>query len=351
MKKVLLKICVAFALAATASAQVGPCDDLPGGTGFVNDYSSCEAYFSCVGGNAFPVNCPDGLHFDADLLVCAPPDSVNCVPGGCPATGIITVAVPGSCSAYILCINGEPFDRTCGTGLFFNPIIGSCDFPDNTDCQLPSCPQTPGLSFAADPQSCSHYFVCLDGEEAGRRQCAPGLFFDTWALMCTLTATCPLRHNVWRVPEAPIVRARIVAAAFFEDGEMPTVPNNIPTVAPNIPTVPTVGTGPGVETTKLSTPVTPPPAPPVQTTATTTANPAFIRTTTPTPTANVWTDWPTGPVRCPAAGIHYIGHHLICTVFQVCSHGSLFQVNCPAGQHWSTRHGACEWPDRSDCPW
>lgn len=43
-----------------------PCDSLPpslNGTGFVNDNSSCEAYWSCVLGNAYAANCPAGFSF------------------------------------------------------------------------------------------------------------------------------------------------------------------------------------------------------------------------------------------------------------------------------------------------
>lgn len=49
-----------------------PCDSLDpalGGTGFVNDFSSCGAYWSCVKGTAYPATCPEGHSFFEDTAV------------------------------------------------------------------------------------------------------------------------------------------------------------------------------------------------------------------------------------------------------------------------------------------
>lgn len=58
-------------------------------TGFVNDYSSCPAYFSCLGYTAFELNCPNGLYFDGTRGVCDFPQNVQC--SMCPPTGIRSV--------------------------------------------------------------------------------------------------------------------------------------------------------------------------------------------------------------------------------------------------------------------
>lgn len=60
-------------------------------SGFVNDYSGCANYFSCIDYTPFEVSCPAPFHFDAVRLVCDLPTHVRC--SICPATGIVGVSL------------------------------------------------------------------------------------------------------------------------------------------------------------------------------------------------------------------------------------------------------------------
>jgi len=42
------------------------------------------------------------------------------------------------CRKYLQCQGGETFVMSCPAGLFFNPKINACDWPEHVDCKLPS---------------------------------------------------------------------------------------------------------------------------------------------------------------------------------------------------------------------
>lgn len=136
----------------------------------------------------------------------------------------------------------------------------------------------------------------------------------------------------------------------FDVDDVPTAPIAVPTApiadstpAPSAPNLPEETTTPAPPVTPTQPPVTTTQPPPVTTTRVGIVG-------TPTPPPNIIREWPTAPITCPPTGIHYFGHHAICTVFQVCNFGRLHQLNCPLAQHWSTVRGACEFPDRANCP-
>jgi chitinase len=41
------------------------------------------------------------------------------------------------CRKYIQCAGGRTYKHTCAEGLYFNPKINSCDWPEHVDCKMP----------------------------------------------------------------------------------------------------------------------------------------------------------------------------------------------------------------------
>ena len=41
------------------------------------------------------------------------------------------------CTKYIQCVGGKTYFMRCPEGLFFNPKIGACDWPQHVDCKMP----------------------------------------------------------------------------------------------------------------------------------------------------------------------------------------------------------------------
>lgn len=195
-------------LAFSGSIRANPCEGIT--QGFVNDFSDCSRYFSCLNGVARPITCPDNRWFALEPLGCHPANSIDC--DRCPAAGIISFPVAGSCTLYTMCINGNALDRECLGETRFDPIQGRCNLLELVPCAA-GCPAT-GNTLVADPTSCSHYLVCVEGVEVARRECAPLLLFDPALPGCARQelVTCALR------------------AFSFYAAPIPTVPNVFPTV-------------------------------------------------------------------------------------------------------------------------
>lgn len=316
---------------ASVSAQHNPCEGHS--LLFVNDFASCSRYFVCINNVPHPFECPAGFHFDQASQACVfVGGAAEC--DRCPAEGVITIGVPDSCTDYRLCINGNSMERECAPGTLFDWRSSQCARAETVSCDYLRCPLT-GTKVVADPQSCYHYLVCVEGEELARRQCADGLRFDPEL------GSCSRSENV-----ICVARAGIAFSPYFNDIEdIPTVP-----IVTSVPTAPTMGTRapippvhPGPPMVPDQPPQLPPQNPPQTPPQSPEVPPAF-------PPGTIVREWPTGPVTCPPSGHFYFGHHISCAFFQVCSHGRLHWVNCPVGQRWSTVFGRCEFPDRSNCP-
>lgn len=172
-------------------------------SGFVDDETSCYRYFSCVNGIPHLIECPDGRHFRPEPPACVLASESDCNP--CPATGVVAIGIPGSCTLYILCINGLENERECAPGTYFDTVNGRCDLQENVVCEYSTCPADVDVVIMPDRTSCSHYFVCMDGVEVVRRECAPGLLFSP-ELGCSREEDVDCSHVTGRrhfIPQAP----------------------------------------------------------------------------------------------------------------------------------------------------
>jgi len=130
-------------------------------------------------------------------------------PSLCPEEGVVSVAYPGNCSLYYLCVNGNPTVMACAEGLLFDDVLGKCNLAEEVNCKdattapptttaeptttepttttvvIPittessggvDCPAQ-GIVFLPDPTDCKKYYLCADGT-AVPQECADGLLFD-----------------------------------------------------------------------------------------------------------------------------------------------------------------------------
>lgn len=176
---VILLMCITNALA-------NPCEGVT--RGFVNDFSGCRNYFSCVAGSAFPLQCPLGFYFQTSTQSCDLSENVDC--SRCPATGILITRNANSCSAYTICIDGIPIDRECETGLWFDEDTGKCDLIENVICTgINNCPET-GVAVVPDLTDCTQYLLCSNGTITDTRTCTTGLKFNPNNLRCVPSDEC-----------------------------------------------------------------------------------------------------------------------------------------------------------------
>ncbi|XP_049952536.1 protein obstructor-E-like [Schistocerca serialis cubense] len=106
------------------------------------DTSNCGKFVNCAAGVGYEFDCPEGLAFNADTLLCDWPDQVPT----CDAEAFLGFRCPepngryddfqffrspADCQKYFICVNGRPRLYSCGDGDAFNEEFGGCDGIEN----------------------------------------------------------------------------------------------------------------------------------------------------------------------------------------------------------------------------
>ncbi|XP_053690710.1 uncharacterized protein LOC128739258 [Sabethes cyaneus] len=189
------------------------CAGVPDGS-FERNWSFCNQYYLCVGEEAFPQICPDGLWFDDYRETCNFPASVYCPLGASTAAptpeercyGVPDLSYLSNdvyCYRYYQCVDGISYPLICGSHLWFSEASQSCQSVDVVDCdgetRPPDVPPTEGICIGLEngrqvlnPDFCNQFYVCID--EVGFAQICPfGLWFDDFSQSCVspLEAECP----------------------------------------------------------------------------------------------------------------------------------------------------------------
>lgn len=93
-----------------------------------------NAYFyQCSSGVAKRMPCPPNLIFNVVSLTCAPAVGCAALAAGNPA-GLYPDLL--DCTHYYQCSNNIPYHMACPAGLYFNPTLYVCDYPNNAGCVL-----------------------------------------------------------------------------------------------------------------------------------------------------------------------------------------------------------------------
>ncbi|GJQ81034.1 hypothetical protein Trydic_g21843 [Trypoxylus dichotomus] len=113
---------------------------------------ACEKFIECNNGIARELNCIEGLQFNPEVGFCDFPDNVVCVieeseeeivgsgpVGSCPEINeeyVTFLTDGGDCTIFYKCNWGVPILFNCPAGLYFNPVLNVCDFPEDAGCAL-----------------------------------------------------------------------------------------------------------------------------------------------------------------------------------------------------------------------
>lgn len=160
---------------------------------------SCDSYIECRNGVAEEKLCPDGLLYNEKSTgyPCGYPIDVDCQQGQgriqpaqpteeCPHQfGYFPLGDSKNCGQFKNCADGRGYVFDCPDDLAWNKETYKCDWPDMVeDCDAAAflgfkCPgpasssakskssllgeQAAEYHFYPDPQSCQHYFICLEG--------------------------------------------------------------------------------------------------------------------------------------------------------------------------------------------
>lgn len=161
-----------------------PCRNATGDVNFFPhpNYQECVKYISCWQGTGFEVPCPDGAWFDRCENICNWPDSIEdkCKCSDCPSSGISffpNTKIENQCHLYMMCVNGNSFDMSCGNGLLFDRQRQVCaDYRTVTDCVIDTCKNisTLEVGYAPNLQNCQQFFICARGNRLMTQTCPSG---------------------------------------------------------------------------------------------------------------------------------------------------------------------------------
>ncbi|XP_065089045.1 uncharacterized protein LOC135710405 isoform X1 [Ochlerotatus camptorhynchus] len=169
-----------------------PCEGI--NSGFVA-HADCTRYYSCVNGVAFEMQCPAVFPiFRPDTQMCDSGSPDECVV--CPAEGLARFPVAGSCTRFILCVNGIQSLHECLNGLVFDQTISECNLAENAPpCVEVTCPANDdpaNPTFIRHPTNCRQYFICVAGTPI-QQECPPNTAFNPTTNVCDLESNvqCP----------------------------------------------------------------------------------------------------------------------------------------------------------------
>ncbi|CAD1469214.1 unnamed protein product, partial [Heterotrigona itama] len=170
---------------------------------------SCTKYYACENGHRFVEDCPNGMIYDYIRHICDYSYNAVCkhrknndnLSGDCVISNDCSVGSTKRfrhkyCRLYYQCYSRLKCLRSCLEGHVFNPIIESCDRPENypecvdyedfttpkdQDCQ--SCACTNCIPRYPDNTNCSRYFECESNIKVSR-VCPPNLVYDPNRQIC-----------------------------------------------------------------------------------------------------------------------------------------------------------------------
>ncbi|XP_041783348.1 protein obstructor-E-like [Anopheles merus] len=194
----LLAVLLEILLLQAALSNNTRCVNRPDGV-FINDFTACDAFYTCLRGEAFPGVCPIGFVFNEELQLCDHPWNVKCLI--CPESDSFEATfepIDGECTYYSVCVQGIGELRECAQGLQFDPVEKTCDLAENVNCEIPLCPNNvnPNVPLSVpNPSDCSRYYICFMGE-ASERECAPTLLFNPETRLCDLEENVECEEGV-----------------------------------------------------------------------------------------------------------------------------------------------------------
>lgn len=142
--------------------------------------SSCENYYLCSDGEYKIRDCPLGLHFNANLLVCDYPEAAECqltestdppppINTECPMDESELYLPHPDCNRFYLCQWGVAIELVCPDDQHWNAEENVCDWPDNANCVKGEVPEitTPETPTTEATTLAIPISDCPPGEDSG----------------------------------------------------------------------------------------------------------------------------------------------------------------------------------------
>jgi len=148
-----------------------PLDDDPQNPTHLSYPSDCGKFYKCLGGWAYPMQCPAGLHWNDVAKLCDWPNEANCKTSNkpiliaeesdkpikhedCPANDVgkpIHLPYPNDCTKFYKCSYGYAYPMNCPSGEHFGVEIDRCDWPWIAKCDSNATPPTAPTNPTTEP--------------------------------------------------------------------------------------------------------------------------------------------------------------------------------------------------------
>ena len=104
--------------------------------------TDCSKYYNCHSSNGVATSCPAGTLYNRDRKYCDWEDRVTCPSGGgrtktsfCSGKSDGMYPDPTDCTKYYQCYHsGTTAKHSCFSGLYFDPNLKVCNWPDQVQC-------------------------------------------------------------------------------------------------------------------------------------------------------------------------------------------------------------------------
>uniref|UniRef100_A0A1I8P1L0 Chitin-binding type-2 domain-containing protein n=1 Tax=Stomoxys calcitrans TaxID=35570 RepID=A0A1I8P1L0_STOCA len=229
----------------------------------------------------------------------------------CEGKNGVMVAMPGSCSGFFFCVDGNAIASSCGVFYHFNAQLAMCDHPAKALCNEPGSEQTDVNEVVNDTianETVAHD-ICLQ---------APNGYKFAKALSCTLFYECQDKQPIRRV--CPPQKHFNVTAKQCQDVDkaqcmFSPIPLEVITSKP----IPIRRPVKGQETALRN-----------------------VREPVKAP-------FKLASLCSAFTSNRTVAHPWDCNKFIYCIRKQALIMDCPKGLHFSTKRMRCEWPAVSEC--
>ncbi|EDW67440.2 multiple epidermal growth factor-like domains protein 10 [Drosophila virilis] len=148
------------------------------------DPEDCSGYLECVNGSYIEKKCASGSFFNATLQTCEIDENGICfpIPAKC-SEGELQVDPENNCG-YLKCLNGVLVEMICANGSYYNSTLKTCLIDENGIC-LSAGNKCANHEVRHDPEDCSGYLQCINGELV-KKLCSYGSYFHTTLQSCVV---------------------------------------------------------------------------------------------------------------------------------------------------------------------
>ncbi|XP_050505117.1 peritrophin-48-like isoform X3 [Diabrotica virgifera virgifera] len=152
------------------------------------DVHDCSKYLECnPKGEKIEMSCPAGLWWNPLLTTCDNPENVDCKPVPNKSLGCTEGEYfpdTSNCQAFYECINGAKQRQLCPDPLLWNVHLPGCTTSSDCSQVVPTPTTCTEGDLTGDVDDCHRFFICKNDKWVGPLQCPNDLYWSEKAKGC-----------------------------------------------------------------------------------------------------------------------------------------------------------------------